>query len=722
MNFFLTSFIVVLYVFRLIQSFKDRGAEVKRRKTDETLKKIGSDINKLFNSRREIVTNLVKDAEREAAKYSLELASKRSQGVFGSGESASKTTEEEATTDEEEQESARETTESVVTSVATERNDSFTISEIDEVTTIESNGTVVTSVTSMTNTVDVLDANENIETDQSIIDQFDSLATTIAAGPRPNIATNEVPLPDESDVSIGSTTNNNIDFSDTDSDNEIGIGGSDTLEPEEMVASSVIDSSRDGTNAENRPISGHTSSDSMMTNAEDWLRRTVASDNELISKVFKAENAFLKRKSRSAKRSKRATTVSIENQTPADPTKEMDKESPDDSRTVDAEAGGDILASQLMPEMWSRNEEDEFVVFRDVKKIYEPWRTLSNYSIPRKIDETPDDPEEQLQYERWKTWAPVQTITDPIFPNYELNFSFSGLHVPLNVYPQHNNTRNAIKWSATLDHSFRRNRLVEPNLNFQFFCSIDGFLRIFPLIKWRVPNLFFTADKYRKLYSNSARPWRPPTAPGSGSNVGTTVDRAQRHAASDESVGRSGRKVRPNVPIDPHSIDSRSDGNQPQHELPEVAEEDWITDDDVDDNDPSRSLDLYDCRMRDWFIKAAAPAKDIIVLADSSGSMRGERSKITQNVIINILETLTENDFVSVLRFSANVFAVHPCFGTRFVQADKRNVARFKDEILEMSDDNRLEEAQKAANFTEAFSVAFRMFKEQSRSQHGTYE
>ena len=272
----------------------------------------------------------------------------------------------------------------------------------------------------------------------------------------------------------------------------------------------------------------------------------------------------------------------------------------------------------------------------------------------------------------------------------------------MNVYPQHNNTRNAIKWSASLDQSFRRNLLTEPSLSFQFFCSIDGFMRIFPLIKWRVPKLFSSSSKYERLYGSSIHQ-------SVTRHLGTVFNSPER---------KKNRKIRPEVQnlrmTDGATTDSGSEGEEDN-----VDPEMQISDDELEENDPSRALDLYDCRMRDWFIKAAAPPKDIIVLADSSGSMRGERSKIAQNVIINVLETLTENDFVSVLRFNTQVFPVHSCFGTRFVQADKRNVARFKDEILEMSDDGRLEEAEKAANFTEAFQYAFKLFEKEKREMFG---
>lgn len=79
-------------------------------------------------------------------------------------------------------------------------------------------------------------------------------------------------------------------------------------------------------------------------------------------------------------------------------------------------------------------------------------------------------------------------------------------------------------------------------------------------------------------------------------------------------------------------------------------------------------VDLYDCRLRSWFIEAATSPKDIVILVDVSGSMMGQRKDIARHVVYNILDTLGTNDFVNIYKFSETVDAVVPCFNETLVQ------------------------------------------------------
>lgn len=53
------------------------------------------------------------------------------------------------------------------------------------------------------------------------------------------------------------------------------------------------------------------------------------------------------------------------------------------------------------------------------------------------------------------------------------------------------------------------------------------------------------------------------------------------------------------------------------------------------------------------YIQAATSPKDIVILVDVSGSMKGLRMAIAKHTITTILDTLGENDFVNILAVTA---------------------------------------------------------------------
>ncbi|KAH7642485.1 voltage-dependent calcium channel subunit alpha-2/delta-3-like [Dermatophagoides farinae] len=125
----------------------------------------------------------------------------------------------------------------------------------------------------------------------------------------------------------------------------------------------------------------------------------------------------------------------------------------------------------------------------------------------------------------------------------------------------------------------------------------------------------------------------------------------------------------------------------------------------------TKTPDLYDCRMRQWYIQAAASPKDIVILLDTSGSMTGLRKNIAQNVVFNILDTLTEDDFVQVLKFTNEIKYVNKCFD-RMVQATKRNIREIKNQLegFKTSD---------IANFTLGFIEAFKVLNNFEKQKKG---
>lgn len=82
---------------------------------------------------------------------------------------------------------------------------------------------------------------------------------------------------------------------------------------------------------------------------------------------------------------------------------------------------------------------------------------------------------------------------------------------------------------------------------------------------------------------------------------------------------------------------------------------------------PRNDPDLYDARMRPWYVAAASSRKDVIILVDSSGSMTGSRRDIAKGVVFEILDTLTDNDHFLILKFNDIVqqVGVPGCSGMR---------------------------------------------------------
>jgi len=146
------------------------------------------------------------------------------------------------------------------------------------------------------------------------------------------------------------------------------------------------------------------------------------------------------------------------------------------------------------------------------------------------------------------------------FSMIPVNTSRSAVYVPTSVSDQKPKVINAIDWSKKLDHIFSKNYKKDPSLNWQYFASSSGFLRLYPAKEWSEDN-------------------------------------------------------------------------------------NW-----------------YDARMTDWYSKASSPSKDVIILLDDTESMTEMEKEISRKVAITILETLSENDFVTVLPFSNGAKSLIPCF------------------------------------------------------------
>ncbi|KAK3512976.1 hypothetical protein QTP70_033865 [Hemibagrus guttatus] len=86
----------------------------------------------------------------------------------------------------------------------------------------------------------------------------------------------------------------------------------------------------------------------------------------------------------------------------------------------------------------------------------------------------------------------------------------------------------------------------------------------------------------------------------------------------------------------------------------------------------------FDCRNRKWYIQAATSPKDVVILVDVSGSMKGLRLTIARQTVSSILDTLGDDDFFNIIAYNQEIHYVEPCLNGTLVQADKTNKDHFR--------------------------------------------
>uniref|UniRef100_A0A8B9VWA1 Calcium voltage-gated channel auxiliary subunit alpha2delta 4 n=1 Tax=Anas zonorhyncha TaxID=75864 RepID=A0A8B9VWA1_9AVES len=113
----------------------------------------------------------------------------------------------------------------------------------------------------------------------------------------------------------------------------------------------------------------------------------------------------------------------------------------------------------------------------------------------------------------------------------------------------------------------------------------------------------------------------------------------------------------------------------------------------------------FDCRNRGWYIQAATSPKDIVIIVDVSGSMKGLRMTIAKHTIVTILDTLGENDFVNIIAYNDYVHFIEPCFKGILVQADRDNREHFKQLVDEL-------QAKGVGTVNKALTESFKILRE----------
>ncbi|KAI4895091.1 hypothetical protein NFI96_026220 [Prochilodus magdalenae] len=89
----------------------------------------------------------------------------------------------------------------------------------------------------------------------------------------------------------------------------------------------------------------------------------------------------------------------------------------------------------------------------------------------------------------------------------------------------------------------------------------------------------------------------------------------------------------------------------------------------------------FDCRNRKWYIQAATSPKDVVILVDVSGSMKGLRLTIAKQTVSSILDTLGDDDFFNIIAYNEELRYVEPCLNGTLVQADVTNKDHFREHL-----------------------------------------
>uniref|UniRef100_F6U8C6 Calcium voltage-gated channel auxiliary subunit alpha2delta 2 n=1 Tax=Ornithorhynchus anatinus TaxID=9258 RepID=F6U8C6_ORNAN len=93
-------------------------------------------------------------------------------------------------------------------------------------------------------------------------------------------------------------------------------------------------------------------------------------------------------------------------------------------------------------------------------------------------------------------------------------------------------------------------------------------------------------------------------------------------------------------------------------------------------------IDLYDVRRRPWYIQGASSPKDMVIIVDVSGSVSGLTLKLMKTSVCEMLDTLSDDDYVNVASFNEKAQPVS-CFN-QLVQANVRNKKVFKEAVQNM--------------------------------------
>ncbi|XP_061388460.1 voltage-dependent calcium channel subunit alpha-2/delta-4 [Musca vetustissima] len=125
------------------------------------------------------------------------------------------------------------------------------------------------------------------------------------------------------------------------------------------------------------------------------------------------------------------------------------------------------------------------------------------------------------------------------------------------------------------------------------------------------------------------------------------------------------------------------------------------------------SKQIHDFRTHNWFVQAASSPKDIMILLDSSSKMSEKSFDLAMETSFNILDTLGENDYVSLVTLTDTPKSPVPCFKDRMVRATPDNILEIKSAVKAVK-------LSSTVNFTAGLEYAFSLLHKYNQSGEGS--
>ncbi|CAH2087531.1 unnamed protein product [Euphydryas editha] len=92
---------------------------------------------------------------------------------------------------------------------------------------------------------------------------------------------------------------------------------------------------------------------------------------------------------------------------------------------------------------------------------------------------------------------------------------------------------------------------------------------------------------------------------------------------------------------------------------------------------------IYDCRLRPWYVSASGAPRDVLILFDDTGSMNSSNLIVAKQFTLALLNALTDDDQVNIVRFNVIIESTIPCFEEKLVPANHVNCAAMMSSLKE---------------------------------------